>query len=97
MPQKPRDRTSKPPSRELGRLSRAWKGWQMVGDEIIGPTPELRISVHDARAIPLVHAKIEAQRQEISELREQIEALKKTACMQEQSLPEAWVIPTLSP
>jgi hypothetical protein len=97
MPQKPRSHTNKLSSHQLGRLSRAWKGWQMAGDKIIGPTPDLLISVHDAKAIPLMHAKIEVQRQEISELREQIEALKRAASVQEQSLPEAWIIPTLSP
>ena len=72
---------------DLGDLSRAWKGWRLVGDKLIGPSSGLRISVHDARAEPLMHAKIEAQRQEIKALHEEMDSLKELGRMQEQPLP----------
>jgi hypothetical protein len=72
---------------DLGDVSSAWKGWRLVGDKLIGPTPGVRISVHDARAVPLMLDKIEVQRQEIKALQEENANLKKLARMEEQPRP----------
>ncbi len=92
--QKKRDPRA-PKGTDLGRLSVAWKGWRLVGDKLIGPIPGLRVSVYDAGAIPLMHAKIEVQRQEIKALREKIDRLKELP--PEQPLPETWTVPTIYP
>ena len=57
--------------------------------------PGLRLSVDDVKAIPLMHAKIEVQRQEIRALQEEIDRLKELP--QVQSLPETWTVPTVYP
>lgn len=72
---------------DLGDVSIAWKGWRIVGDKLIGPVAGVRISVHDARALPLFLDKIDAQRQEIKALRDEIEGLRHLLGMQEQPQP----------
>jgi hypothetical protein len=84
-----------PKGTDLGRLSVAWKGWRLLGDRLIGPLPDLRVSVHEAKAIPLLQARIEVQKQEIKALQEEIDRLKEL--QQEQPLPESWSVPTVYP
>jgi hypothetical protein len=82
---------------DLGRRSAAWKGWRLIGEELVGPAPDLRISVDDANAMPLIHARLEEQRIEIQSLREEVERLHELRRMQEQPHPDAWNVPTLYP
>jgi len=89
---KTRNQRSKLQGADLGKLSADWRGWQVVGSRLIGPLPGMRlsarVSVHDIRAIPMMLAKIEEQRQEIKALNERIRDLEQTREMQEQPRPE---------
>ena len=82
---------------DLGRRSAAWKGWRLIGEELVGPTPDLRISVDDANTTPLLQARLEEQRLEIQSLREEVERLHEQRRIQEQPHPDAWDVPTLYP
>jgi hypothetical protein len=96
MPVQKKKRDPAAPKRtDLGTLSVAWQGWRLIGNKLTGPLPGLRVSVDDVKAIPLVHAKIEVQRQKIRALQEEIDRLKELP--QEQSLPETWTVPTVYP
>jgi hypothetical protein len=82
---------------DLGRRSAAWKGWRLIGDQLVGPQPDLRISVRDANTFARLHTTLDFQRQEIKALQERIEELNLALRMQEQPFPEGWAIPTLQP
>jgi hypothetical protein len=91
-------RTSRAPrGTNLERFSGGWKGWRVAGEFLIGPTPGLRISVHDIATISLVHAKAERQERYIKELREEIQALVERLRVEQQPPAEDWRVPTIYP
>jgi transcriptional regulator with XRE-family HTH domain len=52
---------------DLGAFSKAWRGWRVVGDDIISPD-QWTISRNDALAVPLLLAQVQALRGRIREL-----------------------------
>ena len=76
-------------SGDLGFFSPYWRGWRIVGEEIIPPAA-WPVRRDDALAVPLMHSQIAALRQDIERLKAELEEAR--SGRSEQPHPDSWVL-----